>query len=240
MSYGSAGKESDKGHKSSGVDVIVPVLNEREMLPKFLSRVDALGIPLTLTFVDNGSTDGTLEYLHSHTNATIIAHGENLGYGRSLVDGLKACTNDKIIIIDADCEYPPEAIPDLLDALAHSPVVYASRFLRGNKIDMSISRRWGNRLLTALYNLLFAQRLTDLYTGMKGMRRQAFEGLAWKRNGFDHVAEFAAKIALRNTKITEIPVVYTPRQTGRSKMHHVPELIKAIACLFYLRAVGNA
>jgi glycosyltransferase involved in cell wall biosynthesis len=240
MRNGSAGQESDKGQTSGRVDVIVPVLNEREMIPGFLRRIDALGLPLNLIFVDNGSTDGTIEYLRLRPETKLIVHGKNLGYGRSLVDGMKASTTDMVIIIDADCEYPPEAIPAVIDALKAAPVVYASRFLGGGKVDMSLTRKWGNRFLTALFNLIYAQKLTDLYTGMKGMRRQAFEGLTWNRSGFEHVAEFAAKIALRGLKIMEIPVIYTPRQTGKSKMHHVPELIKAMACLFYFRVDRNA
>ena len=97
-----------------GVDVVVPVLNEREMLPRFLDRVDSLGLPLHLIFVDNGSVDGTLECLTTRPEITVIAHGRNLGYGRSLADGLSASKADRVIIIDADGEYPPEAIPLLL------------------------------------------------------------------------------------------------------------------------------
>lgn len=217
------------------VDVVVPVLNEREMLPRFLERVRALALPLQIICVDNGSTDGTLEFLASHPEITVIAHGKNLGYGRSLADGLLASSAERVIIIDADCEYPPEAIPPLLEALEAHRMVYASRFLEGGRIDMSWTRSWGNRALTALFNGVYGQQLTDLYTGMKGLRREAFAGLSFSRSGFEHVVELAAKVSRRGFKIGEIPVAYTPRQTGRSKMRHVPELLKALHCLFYFR-----
>ena len=64
------------------MDVVVPVLNEGEMLPRFLDRVHSLGLPLHLIFVDNGSVDGTLEFLAARPEITVIAHGRNLGYGR--------------------------------------------------------------------------------------------------------------------------------------------------------------
>lgn len=219
--------------------MVVPVFNEIEMLPRFLDRMVALRLPLNLILVDNGSTDGTLAFLKARPDIHLIAHEANLGYGRSLADGLAASSAERVIIIDADCEYPPEAIPALLEAMESSPVVYASRFLSGGSIDMSRTRVWGNRLLSRLFNLLYRQRLTDLYTGMKGLRREAFAGVTFSRSGFDFVVELAAKVSRRGLKITEVPVAYSPRQTGRSKMSHLPEFIKAKYCLFYFRVRKN-
>ena len=235
MTLGSSVGDFSEGQTPRRVDVVVPVLNEREMLPRFLDRVQALDLPLNLIFVDNGSTDGTLEFLGVQSNLKVIAHGRNLGYGRSLTDGLLASTAERVIIIDADCEYPPEAIPALLAGLARFPMVYGSRFLDGKRIAMSPLRRWGNRSLTGLFNFLYGQGLTDLYTGMKALRRTAFEGLTFTRNGFEQVTELAAKVARRGVRIGEVPVAYAPRQTGRSKMRHIPELLKAVHCLLYYR-----
>lgn len=235
FSRGSSARDIPAGPTPQRVDVVVPVFNEREMLPRFLDRLQALGLPLNLIFVDNGSTDGTLEFLGAQPEVKIIAHGRNLGYGRSLTDGLLASTAARVIIIDADCEYPPEAIPALLAGLERFPVVYGSRFLDGREMAMSPFRRWGNRGLTGLFNWLYGQSLTDLYTGMKALRRTTFEGLTFTRNGFEQVTELAAKVARRGVRIGEVPVAYAPRQTGRSKMRHIPELLKAVHCLLYYR-----
>jgi glycosyltransferase involved in cell wall biosynthesis len=220
--------------------VVVPVLNEARMLPSFLERINALGLDLGLIFVDNGSTDGTLEYLAACPGITLIAHGRNLGYGRSLADGMTLATSDRVVIIDADCEYPPEAIPALLAALDEHPVVYASRFKDGGRVDMSWTRRAGNRLLTAIFNLLYGQGLTDLYTGMKALRRGSYEGMPFQRSGFEHVAELAAGLALRGVAMAEVAVTYAPRRTGRSKMRHLPEVAKALGVMLKMRVLGSA
>ena len=89
------------------IDVVIPVLDEREMLPRFLDRVDSLGLPLHLIFVDNRSRDGTLEFLASRPELTVIAHKQNLGHGRSLADGLTASRAERVIIIDADVRKRP-------------------------------------------------------------------------------------------------------------------------------------
>jgi hypothetical protein len=74
---------------------------------------------------------------------------------------------------------------------------------------------------------------------MKALRRPAFRGLSFKRSGFDYVVELAAKVARRGILIGEVPVEYTPRQTGRSKMKHVPELVKAVYSLMVFRVGRN-
>lgn len=217
------------------VDVVVPVLNERGILPLFLDRIEALALPLNLICIDNGSDDGTVELLKSRPGITLISHGQNLGYGRSLIDGLLCSTSERVIIIDADCEYPPEAIPLLLNGLTTAPVVYGSRFPSKGRADMSFSRKWGNKTLTLLFNLLYHQSLTDLYTGMKALRREAFQGLRLTRSGFEHVVELAAGLSLRGHRIAEMPIAYTPRQTGRSEMKHLREGLKALAVMILYR-----
>jgi glycosyltransferase involved in cell wall biosynthesis len=209
-----------------GVAVVVPVLDERESIPEFYRRVSRLGYASSLVFVDNASRDGTAELVAGLEGVRLIRHERNLGYGASIRDGLAANRADRVVVIDADLEYPPEAIPDLLRALEQYPVVYGSRFLGSDPPDMPLARRWGNRLVSGLFNLLFDQSTTDFYTGVKALRREVIEQLALSRDGFEHVVELGAQLSRAGHRIHEIPVVYTPRARGRSKMRHLPEILK--------------
>lgn len=215
-------------HGEAVADVIVPVLNEAANLDELLRRLRALPVVVHPIFVDNGSTDRTLEILRGESDVELIEHGENLGYGASLRDGLLASRRDRVVIIDADLEYPPEEIPVVLEALEHAEVVYASRFLgRGaSDVGMPRFRIIGNRVVSGIFNRLYGQRVTDLYTGFKGLRRSAFEGLRLERTGFEHVVELAARLARRGARITEIPMHYRLRRSGDSKMRHVSETLK--------------
>lgn len=210
---------------SRPLDIVVPVLNEAAVVDAFCDRVEALGLGAALLFVDNGSTDGTLERLERR-GVRLIRHATNLGYGASIRDGIAGSDAERIVIIDADLEYPPESIPQLLEALEHSPAVYGSRFLDRGAPAMPWLRRIGNRCVTGLYNLLFRQRATDLYTGMKALRRGAFSLASLERTGFEHVVELAVLIAHSGSRIRDVPIAYAPRERGASKMRHLPETLK--------------
>jgi glycosyltransferase involved in cell wall biosynthesis len=223
---------------ADAVDIVVPILNEVESLDPFLARLERLGLRAALLFVDNGSTDGTLEHLAA-VGARVLRHDRNLGYGASVRDGIAAGSGEKIVIIDADLEYPPEAIPRLLVALDAEPAVYCSRFLGAAPPPMPAFRLLGNRLLSGLANALYRQRTTDLYTGMKGLRRSALPLASLRRDGFEHGAEIAALIAFSGHRIAEIGVEYTPRQRGASKMRHIPETAKLLAYLLWYWLRGS-
>ena len=221
------------------VDIVVPVFNEEACIDEFCARIARLGYTGSLIFVDNASTDGTLDRLESYPGLRIIRHASNEGYGASIRHGIASSDGELIVIIDADMEFPPEMIPKLVAALQHSPAVYCSRFLGPGTPAMSLFRRVGNRLLTVMYNLLFQQRTTDLLTGMKGLRRDAMDLSSLRQGGFQHSVEIGALIWLSGHQIEEIPIRYEPRTKGVSKMRHLPEAIKMVSCIvgYWLRCV---
>jgi len=207
------------------VDIVIPVLNEVATVDALIDRLHAacpFGTPI---FVDNGSTDGTLDRL-AQRSVRVVRHERNLGYGQSILDGVAAGTGSAVVMIDADLEYHPEDVPALLAALDRVHVVYGSRFL--DRALQSASMPWartiGNRLVSAAFSTLFGQRLSDVYTGIRAVRRDALARLELRTAGFDFVVELAAQAARAGLVIGEVPVRYTPRQLGTSKMHHLPEL----------------
>jgi glycosyltransferase involved in cell wall biosynthesis len=211
--------------------IVVPVFNEEANVDDFWARVARLGLSDALVFVDNGSTDATVPRLERH-GARIVRHATNEGYGASIRDGIMAADAERIVIIDADLEYPPEAIPEIVATLERHAAVYGSRFLGRKRPAMPLARRLGNRLITGTYNVLFGQHTTDLYTGLKGLRRSAFPLGDLRRDGFEHVVELGVMIALAGERIHDLPVEYAPRSRGISKMRHLPETLKFVACVF--------
>jgi len=225
--------------KQTAVDVIVPVFNEEEILPEFHRRLMNLELPLHVIYVDNASTDRSVEIISSFENVTLIKHARNEGYGGSLLDGIEHSENEKIVIIDADCEYPPEAIPELIEQLDYHDVVYASRFLDKRNHFMPVTKRVGNQIISFLFHILFNQKVTDLYTWSKAFNRSALSNTRLTRKGFEHVLELGVAFARKKIKIHEIAVAFTPRRTGKAKMQHVSETLKYLALIFYYFFVGR-
>ncbi|MDQ7837060.1 MAG: glycosyltransferase family 2 protein [Thermodesulfobacteriota bacterium] len=209
-----------------GVDIIVPVYNEEKNIVELIRRIRNVCPDGTLVFVDNASTDNSVKVIEGFPFVKLLKHERNKGYGNSLYDGIKNSTGEIIIIIDADLEYPPEAIPAMVKHLEKSDVVFGSRFLNSSEKRMSNFRSWGNKIITRIFNILFGYELTDLYTGMRGIRRSVISHIEFKRSGFDFVLELAAKLAKDKIKIDEIAIEYCPRNRGQSKMKHIPEAIK--------------
>jgi glycosyltransferase involved in cell wall biosynthesis len=218
----------------AGLDVVVPVYNEEAAVTELVARLRAAVPGARLILVDNASSDGTVALVAAMPEVHLVRHRENLGYGRSLADGIAAGSGERIVMIDADLEYLPEDIPALDRALAAAPAVWGSRFLRPGARGSAV---WslGNGLVTRAFNLLFGQGLTDLYTGIRGVRRAALPADGLRSPGFEFVLELAAALARAGVRIVEVPVGYAERRGGRSKMRHVRELLKFAVCLVALR-----
>jgi glycosyltransferase involved in cell wall biosynthesis len=215
------------------IDVIIPVFNEENGIRAFYERIQKIPIPTNLIFIDNASTDNSLKILESLPSISIIRHSKNEGYGGSILDGIQHSDGEIIVIIDADGEYPPESIPELVSRLEQADVVYASRFLDKNKVQISLIRRWGNQLITNVFNRLFNQQLTDLYTGFKVLKRSALDGIKLEKKGFEHVLEIGVRFSEKGVLISEVHVPYSARTTDRSKMRHLSETFKFIFLMFY-------
>lgn len=214
----------------SSLDIVVPVLNERATVEPLIARLRAAVPDARMIFVDNGSTDGTREWLAAQPGVTLIAHGGDLGYGASMLDGFAAGDGAHVVMIDADLEYHPEDIPALVAALDRAHVVYGSRFLDRTlqSAPMPWARAAGNRLVSGVFGVCFGQRLSDLYTGLRGVRREVLDRITLRTTGFDFVVELAAQAARAGLTLGEIPIHYTPRALGTSKMHHARELLRFI------------
>ncbi len=190
----------------------MPVFNEVKTITEIISRVRSLPLSHELVLVDDFSSDGSREMLDAMAtdpDVQVLHHKINRGKGVAVATGLRVATGDVAVIQDADLEYNPQDFVQMLEPIAagRAQVVYGVRDLSSQKPIM----RFGNRLMSAITNLLYGAKLEDMETCYKMMTREVFQNLDLECKRFDVEAEITAKILRRGYSIQEIPIQYTAR-----------------------------
>ena len=194
--------------------------------------------------VDDCSTDGTNEVIYKNKDKInkIIVHKENKGKGGAIKSAQNYIEGEYVIIQDADLEYDPNDIINLLDEAERKKcqVVYGSRVLRNpeNKKSQNFShniRIIGNIFLTKLSNFLNNQNLTDAHTCYKLFKSDLFKSIKLQENGFSFCPEITTKISLLNIDIFEISINYNGRSYQQGKKIVASDGIKAIWTLIKYR-----
>jgi len=197
------------------LSVVMPVYNERETVEEIIGRVLCVPLRIELIVVDDCSTDGTREVLQRMQEGRgfrLLLQERNQGKGAALRRGFQEVSGDLVVIQDADLEYSPEEYPDLIDLICtgRADVVYGSRFLGRHRVFM-FTHYLGNRLLTAITNVLYNTMLTDMETCYKVMRTEVLRSMTLESDGFGIEPELTAKIFKRKYRVYEIPITYDGR-----------------------------
>ncbi len=210
----------DADESSRPVAVIIPAYNEAENLPSTLARIPRQQRPdLKVIVVDDGSTDGTAEIARRHGADVVVSHQRNRGLGAALRTGLAAANEldaRAAVYVDADGEYPPEQIPDLLAPIeaGEADYVLGSRYLN-KRPDQRAFRRIGNIAFTAALNLAAGRRITDGQTGFRAFSRRALE-CAEIIHDYNYAQVLTLDLLKKGMRMREVPVSYQRRTRGSS------------------------
>jgi glycosyltransferase involved in cell wall biosynthesis len=217
------------------VSVIVPVFNERETVATIVDRVMTSGIDVAeLLIVDDGSTDGTgavLDTIDARPKCRVLRHNQNRGKGAAIATALKHATGNVIVIQDADLEYDPSDLPELVEPIlaGRADVVFGSRFLGGKARRVAYHRqRWANWLLTWLSNQFTRLDLTDMECGYKAFRRELVAEVEVRERGFGFEPEITAKLARQRPRAYEVPVTYHARTFAQGKKIGLRDGLRAV------------
>jgi len=197
------------------LSVVMPVYNERDTIEGMIARVLAVpGLRVELIVVDDGSRDGTSDILRelAKTYPIKLFSKPNGGKGSALRLGFKEVTGDLVVIQDADTEYSPEELPELIELICQgrADVVYGSRFLGRHRVFL-FTHYLGNLFLTLLTNVLYNTMLTDMETCYKAMRVDVLRSFSLDSDGFGIEPEMTAKIFKRGYRVYEVPITYDGR-----------------------------
>lgn len=220
------------------LSIIIPAYNETKTIREIVSRVngvDLLGLDREIVIVDDGSTDGTREILAelgTTPNVRVLLQPKNCGKGAAVWRGMQEATGEIMVIQDADLEYDPAELPQLIDPILRgvADVVFGSRFLgspRGHRV-LYFWHSVGNKMLTLLSNMFSDLNLTDMETCYKAIARDVVRRLDLQSQRFGIEPEITCKVARLHARVYEIPISYNGRTYAEGKKIGFTDALQAV------------
>lgn len=192
------------------VTIVIPVKNEELAIAKVLTELLEEGYQNILV-VDGYSSDQTQQIVNGHSNINFICqHGK--GKTGAVKTAVEHVTTPYLLVIDGDYTYPAKDIQRLL---LHGHL-YDQVIGTRDRTNIPKMHRFGNKVITAAFNLLFGTKLSDVCSGMYLLKTDAAKQLALNTTGFATEVEIAAQTAT-NHSVVDVPIGYRER-IGKRKL----------------------
>jgi glycosyltransferase involved in cell wall biosynthesis len=220
------------------LSVVVPAYNEEATLSEIAARLLAVPEAGEIVIVNDCSTDGTRmiadRLAAENPRIRVAHHAVNAGKTEALKTGFALTTGRIVIVQDADLEYDPAEIRDVIAPIVegHADVVYGSRFLvRKASRVLYFYHYLANKGLTFLSNLCTNVNMTDVETCYKALRGEIIRNMTITSSGFGFEIEVTAKVAKLGASIYEVPISYHGRTYEQGKKIGMKD---GIAALWYI------
>jgi dolichol-phosphate mannosyltransferase len=209
--------------------VIVPTYNERENLPAMASHLAKLPGGVDLLVVDDNSPDGTGqiadELAARNPSFHVLHRAEKNGLGRAYCAGFAWALEREfefIMEMDGDFSHNPDDIPRFIEAAQDADLVLGSRYCNGIRvINWPLKRLLLSTGAARYVRIITGMPFTDPTGGFKCFRRHALQSInldAVRSNGYSFQIEMTHKLWRQGMRIVEIPIIFSERFQGRSKM----------------------
>ena len=229
----------DMADHTGKLSVLIPVYNEEPTVREILTRVLALGaVVKEIVVVDDGSKDKTAEivrqFAEGEPKVRFYQSPKNQGKTAAIKKALELATGEILIIQDADLEYDPAEIPEVIDPIlnGHADVVFGSRFLvRKAARVLYFYHYLANVGLTFLSNMLTNRNMSDIETCYKAFRAEVIKPMVLTSKGFGMEVEITAMICKTRARTYEVPISYYGRPYEEGKKIGPMD---GVAALYYI------
>ena len=212
--------------KKPAVTVIIPTINEGKILQKVIKGSKAVTeYDISILLVISERTTKETKKVAKESKEKIINIGDQLGKGTAIRYAIPHIKTQYVVQIDADYQFMPYEIPDLISPLLHGyDVVLGTRYQKGSNVEpesVSFFRLFGSYGLSLLTSIFAQKRVTDVMAGFKAFKTTVLKDLNPQVNHFGYEAELAVRAAKRNYKIINVPISYKKRKVGSSSVSSV-------------------
>jgi len=220
----------------SSISVIIPVYNEEKTIATIIAKVRAVNLSKEIIVVDDASNDGSLDIVKklADKDMRIIHFERNQGKGAALHAGIKSAKNDIVVIQDADLEYDPNDIVELITPIdqGKADVVYGSRFVTGKSRRIHFFwHQLANAGLTLFCNMMANLNLSDMETCYKAFKREVIQSIVLKEKRFGFEPEVTLKLAKKRCRFYEVGIAYFGRSYEEGKKIGLKDAFRAVYCI---------
>ena len=213
------------------LSIIIPIYNEKDKLPELINTLKNNFTKHQVIIVDDGSDDGSKEYLKNNYYLDFISLPSNKGKGHAIKVALREVKNESVLLIDGDLEIDITTLKKNIP-LNKKLVIVGNRW---EYLQNSNIHRLGNRILNSLFNFLYKTNFSDILCCVKLIPTELIRSFNLKSNGFDIETEIMAKLSLSNQEIIEIPVHYSKRSYIDGKKIKIRDAIPIIKRMLIIK-----
>ena len=214
---------------NSEIVIIIPTYNERDNIELLLPKICTTLPGVHILVVDDSSPDGTADAVRRIAQTAegvfLLSRPKKEGLGRAYIAGFSWVLEHSynyVFEMDADFSHEPSFLPDFLEAIQTNDLVIGSRYKSGvNVINWPMSRLLLSYFANQFVRLVTGIPVCDSTAGFKCFRRELLEKLPLKKissSGYSFQIELHHFAWKNGFSITEIPIVFTDRKLGASKM----------------------
>ena len=224
---------------------ISPTYNEKKNIAELINRITLIPTEIDLLIIDDNSPDGTADivksYMVENKHIFILEREKKLGLGTAYCEGFQWALDrgyDLIVQIDADLSHNPDDIPRMVEMSKSADLIIGSRYIDGVNVINWPMRRLLLSYCANLYARIIIQfPIKDSTGGFKCFKRDVLESIDLSKiysEGYSFQIEMNFLTWIKRFKILEIPIVFTDRTVGESKMNRaiVIEAILMVPKLF--------
>jgi dolichol-phosphate mannosyltransferase len=209
--------------------VIIPTFNEKENIGLLIPEIDKAVPGIDILVVDDSSPDGTSAYVkeigQKRGRLFVLDRLKKEGLGKAYVAGFHWALErdyEYIFEMDADFSHDPRYLPDFLKAIEKNDLVIGSRYKSGvNVVNWPMSRLLLSYFASFFVRIIVGIPIRDCTAGFKCFRRKVLEKIDLNKidsSGYSFQIEMNYHAWKKKFRISEIPIVFTDRQRGASKM----------------------
>ena len=223
------------------LSIIIPVYNEEKTLLNVLKKIQLLKklCNLEIIVINDGSNDGSKKIINDNTDLydKAIHLSKNLGKGKAIIEGIKSCTLEYILVQDADLEYNPEDILLFLEENKKFKydLIMGSRFIGTKRSVLHFWHMLGNRFITFLFNFLNNTTFSDIYCCYCMFRKELIDVNKLKCYNWGQQAEILTYLVNKNSKIFEIGINYHGRTYNEGKKIKYYDVFSVVYWIFITR-----